>query len=71
MPYNEAVFAGVSKKIKQLPFITEKSPPVMRLTDKQNKLYLFLNKKNASQFDGIVGILPNEMVKLFLLAMLK
>lgn len=60
MPYNEAVFAGVSKKIKQLPFITEKKPPVMRLTDKQNKLYLFLNKKNASQFDGIVGILPNE-----------
>lgn len=63
MPYNEEAFAGVSRKIKQLPFVTEKSPPVLRLTDKQNKLYLFLDKKNASQFDGIVGILPSDKGK--------
>lgn len=63
MPYKEEAFKSVSKKIKQLPFLTEKSPPVLRLTDKQNKLYLFLEKKNASQFDGIVGILPNDKGK--------
>lgn len=63
MPYNEAAFKNVSKKIRQLPFLTEKSPPVLRLTDKQNKLYLFLEKKNASQFDGIVGILPDNTGK--------
>jgi len=63
MAYNEAAFKSVSKKIKQLPFLTEKKPPVLRLTDKQNKLYLFLDKKNASQFDGIVGILPNDKGK--------
>jgi hypothetical protein len=50
----------VSNKIKQLPFVTEKKPPIVQLTDKQNKLFLFLEKKNASQFDGIVGILPGE-----------
>ena len=60
MPYNTEVFSGVSKKIKQLPFVTEKKPPIVQLTDKQNKMYLFLEKKNASQFDGIVGILPGE-----------
>jgi hypothetical protein len=60
MPYNEAAFRSVSDKIRQLPFVTESRPPVMRLTDKQNKLYLFLDKKNASQFDGIVGILPGD-----------
>lgn len=60
MPYNEAAFRSVSDKIRQLPFVTEIRPPVMRLTDKQNKLYLFLDKKNASQFDGIVGILPGD-----------
>lgn len=60
MPYSESVFINVSKKIMQLPFVTEKSPPLLRLTDKQNKLYLFLAKKNASQFDGIIGILPND-----------
>lgn len=60
MPYNEEVFRSVSLKIKQLPFVIESKAPVMRLTDKQNKLYLFLDKKNASQFDGIVGILPGD-----------
>lgn len=63
MPYSAAVFSGASKKIRQLPFVTEKRPPVIRLTDKQNKLFLFLEKKNASQFDGIVGILPNDKGK--------
>ena len=60
MPYNTQVFMGVSKKIRQLPFVTEKKPPIIQLTDKQNKLFLFLEKKNASQFDGIVGILPGD-----------
>lgn len=63
MPYNTAVFMGVSKKIKQLPFVTEKKSPIIQLTDKQNKLFLFLEKKNASQFDGIVGILPDDKGK--------
>ncbi len=60
MPYNTEVFMGVSKKIRQLPFVTEKKTPIIQLTDKQNKMFLFLEKKNASQFDGIVGILPSE-----------
>ena len=63
MPYDESSFISVSRKLKQLPFVIEKSPPVLRLTDKQNKLYLFLDKKNASQFDGIVGILPSDKGK--------
>jgi hypothetical protein len=63
MPYNAEVFSGVSKKIKQLPFVTEKKTPIIKLTDKQNKLYLFLEKKNASQFDGIIGILPSDKGK--------
>ncbi len=60
MPYNLETFSNVSKKVKQLPFVTEKKAPIMQLTDKQNKMYLFLEKKNASQFDGIVGILPGD-----------
>ena len=60
MPYSAEVFSNVSKKIRQLPFVTEKKAPVIQLTDKQNKLFLFLEKKTASQFDGIVGILPSE-----------
>lgn len=60
MPYNEASFRSISKKTKQLPFLSETKAIRLDITEKQNKLYLFLNKKNASQFDGIIGILPDN-----------
>lgn len=63
MPYNEEVLKNISQKIKQLPFVLEKQPQVVRLSDKTNKLYLFLDKKEASQFDGIIGLLPDANTK--------
>lgn len=60
MPYNESNFRSISKKTKQLAFLTESKALRLDITDKQNKLYLFLNKRNASQFDGIIGILPDN-----------
>jgi outer membrane protein assembly factor BamA len=63
MPYNAELFSSVSKKINQLPFLIEKKSPILKLTDKQNKLFVFLEKRNASQFDGIVGILPGDNAK--------
>jgi len=63
MPYHEASFQSISKKINQLPFLFETKPAILKLTNKQNKLFLFLDKKNASQFDGIIGILPDEKGK--------
>ena len=36
---------------------------MVKLTDKTNKLYLFLDKKEATQFDGIIGFLPNATTK--------
>lgn len=59
MPYNEEALAAVPQKLRQLPFLFERQPQVVRLTDKSNKLYLFLDKKDASQFDGIIGLLPD------------
>lgn len=63
MPYNEELLKGISQKIKQLPFVFEKQTQIVRLTDKTNKLILFLDKKNASQFDGIIGLLPDATTK--------
>jgi outer membrane protein assembly factor BamA len=60
MPYNEEAFRGISKKLRQLSFLTETRPREIKVTDKYTKLYLFLDKKNASQFDGIIGILPDN-----------
>ena len=63
MPYNEELLKGISQKIKQLPFIFEKQTQLVRLTNKTNKLILFLDKKNASQFDGTIGFLPDATTK--------
>jgi outer membrane protein assembly factor BamA len=71
MPYNERAFNSVSSKIKQLPFLVESKPAILKLTNKQNKLFLFLDKRNASQFDGIVGILPDNKGKTIITGDLK
>ena len=63
MPYNEESILSLSQKIKQLPFVTEKKSAEIRLTDKTNQLRLYLDKKNASQFDGIIGLLPDAITK--------
>ncbi len=63
MPCNEELIKGVSQKIKQLPFVVEKQTQRVQLTERKNKLILFLDKKEASQFDGIVGLLPDADTK--------
>lgn len=63
MAYNEELISSSFQKLSQLPFVSQSTGPVTRLTDKTNKLILFLDKKNASQFDGIVGVLPDADTK--------
>lgn len=58
-PYNESALKTCSSKLLQLPFVFQTRPQLVRLTNKTNKLILFLDKKNASQFDGIVGVQPD------------
>jgi hypothetical protein len=63
MYYNDNLIKSISQKTKLLPFLTEKMPQQVRLSNKTNKLLLFLDKKNASQFDGIIGLLPDAVTK--------
>ncbi len=60
-PYNEANIKTIGNKILQLPFLVQTQAQQVRLTEKTNKVVLFLNKKNASQFDGIVGVQPDNI----------
>ncbi len=59
MLYAEQNLQTINTKVRQLPFLKETKPQLVRITDKNTKLYLFFDKKNASQFDGIIGLLPN------------
>lgn len=63
MPYKEETFLNIPRRIRQLPFVTETQPQRVQLTERTNKLLLFLDKKNASQFDGIIGLLPDANTK--------
>jgi translocation and assembly module TamA len=63
MAYNEEAMKGLSQKIRQLPFVEEKQGQRVQLTERTNKLILFLDKKNASQFDGIIGLLPDATTR--------
>lgn len=58
--YDESQLQKVNTRLRELPFVTVKKPASVTFTNKMNKLILNLDKKRASQFDGVVGILPDN-----------
>ena len=58
--YNEGQLKKVNTRIAEIPFIRSSKPATILFTNKFNKLILNLEKKQASQFDGIIGILPDN-----------
>jgi len=59
--YNEAQLQKVNTRIAELPFIRATQSAEVKFTNKHNKLILFIDKKRSSQFDGIVGLLPDNV----------
>jgi outer membrane protein assembly factor BamA len=59
--YDESLVSKVSQKLGELAFASEIRPFEIGFTDEKAQLFLYLNKKKASQFDGIVGIAPNSV----------
>ena len=58
--YNETQIRRISSRLLELPFVKEAKQSQVLFLDKETKLYLFLENKKASQFDGVLGILPDE-----------
>jgi len=58
--YNEAVISRISNRIRELSFLTEAKPYDVSFSKEETKLNLYLNNKKASQFDGVVGVLPDN-----------
>ena len=46
--------------MKELAFVTELKPNQLLYTENITKLYIYLDNKKASQFDGVIGFLPDE-----------
>lgn len=58
--YNEALIKNISTRIKELPFVEEKQPFKIIFNETESKIILDLKKKQASRFNGILGIQPNN-----------
>lgn len=59
--YDESQLQKVNIRLKELPFVTLVKPSSVQFTNKFNKLVLHIDKRRASQFDGILGILPDNV----------
>lgn len=58
--YKEIQVKRVTSRLRELSFLKETKPSQVLFTEKETKLFLFLENKKASQFDGVIGILPDE-----------
>ncbi len=59
--YNESLVRRISSRIQELAFVKENRPDQVFFSEKETKLELFLENKKASQFDGVVGLLPDNV----------
>lgn len=59
--YSEKAFLSISEKLNDLTFLTETRPPEIRFNKSHTKMVLFLASKRASRFDGIIGVLPDNL----------
>lgn len=58
--YNESKLQRISNRLRELAFVKEIRASQVSFTEKLNRLYLFLENKKSSQFDGVIGFLPDE-----------
>ncbi|GIV27460.1 MAG: hypothetical protein KatS3mg027_1274 [Bacteroidia bacterium] len=57
--YSEKKLRQIESKLRKLPFVNIRQSPIIRITDKYNKVYIFADNRNVSQFDGIAGLQPD------------
>lgn len=59
-PYNEQALRAIPARLRELSFLREMQPHTVMFTEKYTRLTLYLQKKRAGQFDGVVGFLPDS-----------
>jgi outer membrane protein assembly factor BamA len=62
-PYAQQKVTNLSKRIEELPFLTEISPAEWYIDNNEAVPYLFLKKKAANRFSGIVGFTSDSKTK--------
>jgi outer membrane protein assembly factor BamA len=58
--YNKKKVLQIRDRIRELPFLKDKSPPTVTFIENKATINLYLEKKKASRFDFLIGFLPNN-----------
>lgn len=58
--YNEKKIRQLPDRLRELPFVQLEGEPSVRFIDNYARLQLPLNRRRASRFDFIIGVLPNS-----------
>ncbi len=58
-PYNEELIVALDRRIRELPYVSQRQRPYVLFTPERTKLYLFLDPRRASSINGILGVLPD------------
>ncbi|MBI5219892.1 MAG: BamA/TamA family outer membrane protein [Bacteroidia bacterium] len=58
--YNESIISAIGNRLKELSFLKETKNYEVEFTDDKANIYLYLENKKSNQFNGILGVLPND-----------
>ena len=58
--YREDLVERISSRVRELPFLSETHAPQVIFNGDRAFIKLFLQRKNASRFDFVLGVLPNS-----------
>ena len=58
--YNESVMRSIETRLKELPFVTVVRETDVYLMENSALVRMYLNGRKASNFSGIIGVLPNN-----------
>ena len=61
-PYQESLVRDLDDRLDELSFVRRTQPSVLRFSGNQAKAVMYLDVRNASKFDLIVGFLPNNEI---------
>lgn len=60
IPFNQKHINGISNRIENIRFLSEIKPAEIEFKQEAFDLYLYLEKKRANTFNGLIGVLPNS-----------
>ncbi|MEL6274361.1 MAG: BamA/TamA family outer membrane protein, partial [Bacteroidota bacterium] len=60
LPYNRRLIAEIPRRLRQLPYLRLKGNPTIKFRDQEVEVVLPVERKAASRFDFVIGVLPNS-----------